>query len=89
MEPFTPVWPVPTPPPAITENFDPVERSPFCPQCCENYERERAKLTAIQKSFSEASLPQWLQNAKLNAGDNKTEDQSKVCSVPMQTCSKY
>lgn len=72
MEPLTPLRP--------PENF---ERTPFCSQCCENYEKEAAKLSAIQKSFSEASLPQWLQKAKLIA----TDDHSQVCSVPMQSCS--
>ncbi|KAL8468847.1 hypothetical protein ACS0TY_031884 [Phlomoides rotata] len=76
VESLTPLRPAPTPPPP-PENFDLVERAPFCPQCWENYEKEVAKLAAIQKSFSEASLPQWLQNAKLNTADAKTEDHSQ------------
>ncbi|KAL1553845.1 protein SUPPRESSOR OF MAX2 1-like [Salvia divinorum] len=47
----------------------PVEPLKGLPQCSENYEKEAAKLTTVHKSFSEASLPQWLQNAKLNTSD--------------------
>lgn len=72
----------------ISENLDTVQKSTICPQCLENYEKELAKLAAIEKSFSEAkqhtptaSLPQWLQNAKLNTADPNTKDESHVCSV--------
>lgn len=88
-EPLNPLKAVPTPVLAITrrENLDPAERTTFfCPQCSENYEKELAKLTAIQMSFSEAtleasqpSLPLWLRNAKLNTIDAKIADLSQVC----------
>ncbi|KAK4485548.1 hypothetical protein RD792_008191, partial [Penstemon davidsonii] len=77
---------VPTPLPALTkpvpENLDhPGQKtSTFCPQCSENYDKELARLAAIEKSFSEAkqdstrpSLPQWLQNAKINSTDHSEE----------------
>ncbi|KAK6127044.1 hypothetical protein DH2020_039222 [Rehmannia glutinosa] len=54
-------------------------RSPM-PGCFrENYEKELEKLAAIEKSFNEAqpSLPQWLQNAKLNTTDAKIADRSQ------------
>lgn len=72
----------------VSENMDTAQRPSICPQCLENYEKEVKKLAAIEKSFSEAkeqtarpSLPQWLQNAKLNATDPNTKDESNVCSV--------
>ncbi|KAK4481640.1 hypothetical protein RD792_012547 [Penstemon davidsonii] len=88
VESLNPLKTVPTPLPALTrpvpENLDPGQRTAFCPQCSANYEKELAKLAAIEKSFSESkqesirpSLPQWLQNAKLNNTDNKTSDQSQ------------
>ncbi|KAK6151492.1 hypothetical protein DH2020_014127 [Rehmannia glutinosa] len=63
----------------VCENVDPSQRTTFCPQCSENYEKELAKLAAIEKSFNEAqpSLPQWLQNAKLNTTDAKIADRSQ------------
>lgn len=61
----------------IFESSDISERAPCCPQCSENYEKEAAKLTTVHKSFTEASLPPWLQNAKLN-----TSDASQVCLIP-------
>lgn len=77
MEPLNPLKGLPTLLPAlsrpVSENSDPSESSACCPQCWENYEKEVAKLTMIHKSFSEAtsetSLPQWLQNAKVNTTD--------------------
>lgn len=82
VEPLNLLKGLPTPLPALSgrasENSDPSERAACCPLCLENYEKEVAKLTTIHKSFSEAtsepSLPQWLQNAKLN-----TSDASQVC----------
>ncbi|KAL3643112.1 hypothetical protein CASFOL_013927 [Castilleja foliolosa] len=79
----------PSPLPALTnrisENSDPAQKPTFCPQCSENYEKELAKIAAIEKSLSEAkqdptrpSLPQWLQNAKLNSSDAKTPNVSQV-----------
>ncbi|XP_047940111.1 protein SUPPRESSOR OF MAX2 1-like [Salvia hispanica] len=53
----------------IFESSNSSERAPCCPQCSENYEKEAAKLTTVHKSFTEASLPPWLQNAKLNTSD--------------------
>ncbi|PIN14734.1 Chaperone HSP104 [Handroanthus impetiginosus] len=76
--------PLPTLTKRVSENLDPAQRSTFCPQCSENYEKELAKLAAIEKSFSEAkqestqpSLPRWLQNAKLSSADAKTTDESQ------------
>ncbi|KAI3444116.1 hypothetical protein Pfo_000781 [Paulownia fortunei] len=88
VESLNPLKAVPSPLPALTrrvsENLDHAQRSTFCPQCSENYEKELAKLAAIEKSFSEAkqeatrpSLPQWLQNAKLKNTDAKTTDESQ------------
>ncbi|XP_051150212.1 protein SUPPRESSOR OF MAX2 1-like [Andrographis paniculata] len=60
---------------SLSENSDPSQRPlNFCPQCHENYQKELAKLSAIEKSFSDAkqdssrptSLPPWLQSAKLD-----------------------
>ncbi|KAL0453618.1 UNVERIFIED_CONTAM: protein SUPPRESSOR OF MAX2 1 [Sesamum latifolium] len=69
---------------ACVRNSDPAQRSTFCPQCSGNYEKELARLAAIEKSLSAAkqemtrpSLPQWLQNAKLNGADAKTTDESQ------------
>ncbi|KAL0334167.1 UNVERIFIED_CONTAM: protein SUPPRESSOR OF MAX2 1 [Sesamum angustifolium] len=87
VEPLSPLKTVPSPLPGlisrVTENLDPAPRTGFCPQCSENYEKELARLTAIEKSFSEAkqdanrpSLPQWLQSAKLDTTDAKVTDQS-------------
>ncbi|KAL0404478.1 UNVERIFIED_CONTAM: protein SUPPRESSOR OF MAX2 1 [Sesamum radiatum] len=84
-ESLNPSRAVPAPLPSLTrrvsENSDPAQRSTFCPQCSGNYEKELAKLAAIEKSFSAAkqdttrpSLPQWLQNAKLNSADAKTDE---------------
>lgn len=92
MESLNPLKPVTNPLPALTrrvlENLDTAQRSTFCPQCSENYEKELAKLASIEKSFSEGkqqatppSLPQWLQNAKLNSSDAKPKDESRVCFV--------
>ncbi|KAI3446671.1 hypothetical protein Pfo_003336 [Paulownia fortunei] len=87
VEPLNQLKAVPTLPALtrrVSENLDPAQGTTFCPQCSENYEKELAKLTAIEKSFSKAnqeatqpSLPQWLQNAKLNATDAKIADQSQ------------
>ncbi|KAH6772284.1 hypothetical protein C2S51_010688 [Perilla frutescens var. frutescens] len=85
VEPLNPLKGLPIPLSAlnrpVSENSDPSEKMAYCPQCSENYEKEVAKLTLIHKSFSEAtsetsqpSLPQWLQNAKVN-----TADASQVC----------
>ncbi|KAL8488778.1 hypothetical protein ACS0TY_024908 [Phlomoides rotata] len=67
----------------ISENLDTAQKSTICPQCSENYAKELTKLAAIEKSFSEAkqqtarpSLPQWLQNAKLNTTDANTKDET-------------
>ncbi|KAL2232762.1 UNVERIFIED_CONTAM: Protein SUPPRESSOR OF MAX2 1 [Sesamum indicum] len=87
-ESLNPSRAVPAPLPSLTrrvsENLDPAQRSTFCPQCSGNYEKELAKLAAIEKSFSAAkqettrpSLPQWLQNAKLNGADAKTTDETQ------------
>ncbi|PIN18211.1 Chaperone HSP104 [Handroanthus impetiginosus] len=105
VEQLIPLKAIPTPLPALTrgvsENSDPAQRATFCPQCLENYEKELAKLTAIEKSLSEAkqegtkpSLPQWLQNAKLNSTDAKTgdpsqaKDQGLVCKQKTQELQK-
>ncbi|KAG8367686.1 hypothetical protein BUALT_Bualt16G0098700 [Buddleja alternifolia] len=89
VEPLNPLKTNPMPLPALTrrlsENSDPAQRTNFCPQCSENYEKELAKLTAIEKSFSEAkqeanrpSLPQWLQNAKtIDQSQGKTQELHK------------
>ncbi|CAA2989734.1 Hypothetical predicted protein [Olea europaea subsp. europaea] len=68
----------------VSENLDLSQRNSFCPQCSDNYEKELAKLVAVEKSFTEAkqevnrpSLPLWLKNAKLQSSD-KTTDQSEV-----------
>ncbi|KAL2502362.1 Double Clp-N motif-containing P-loop nucleoside triphosphate hydrolase superfamily protein [Forsythia ovata] len=87
-ENLNPLKSVPTLHPALTrrvsENLDPAQRTSFCPQCSDNYEKELSKLVAIEKSFSEAkqednrpSLPLWLKNAKLQSSDAKTIDQSE------------
>ncbi|KAK4431930.1 protein SUPPRESSOR OF MAX2 1 [Sesamum alatum] len=87
VEPLSPLKAVPSPLPGlvsrVTENLDPAPRTSFCPQCSENYEKELARLAAIEKSFSEAkqdatrpSLPQWLQSAKLDTTDANVTDQS-------------
>ncbi|XP_073317167.1 protein SUPPRESSOR OF MAX2 1A-like [Primulina huaijiensis] len=67
---------------SLSENLDTTPRTAFCSQCSENYEKELAKLEAIEKSFSEAkqdttkpSLPQWLRNVELDSTDAKTTDQ--------------
>ncbi|CAA2980106.1 protein SUPPRESSOR OF MAX2 1-like [Olea europaea var. sylvestris] len=68
----------------VSENLDTAQRTTFCPRCSENYEKEVAKLVAIEKSFSKAkpevtqqSLPQWLQNAKLDSWDAITMDDTQ------------
>ncbi|KAG6427828.1 hypothetical protein SASPL_112075 [Salvia splendens] len=78
---------VASPPPALArglfENQGATQRVSICPKCSESCEKEQAKLAAIEKSFSEAkqdtlpSLPAWLQNAKLNAVDAITKDESQ------------
>ncbi|KAL6555204.1 hypothetical protein OROGR_006462 [Orobanche gracilis] len=79
---------IPSPLPAITrhmpENLDPAQNPTFCLQCSGNYAREIAKLAAIEKSLSQSkqdparpSLPQWMQNAKLNSPDAKTNNESQ------------
>lgn len=88
VESLNPLKTVTSPLPALTkcvlENSGTAPRSSLCPKCLENYDKEQAKLAAIEKSFSEAkqdsqpSLPAWLQNAKLNTTDAKTEDESQV-----------
>ncbi|XP_057767252.1 protein SUPPRESSOR OF MAX2 1-like [Salvia miltiorrhiza] len=59
----------------VSESSDPSERAPCCPRCSENYDKEAAKLRTLHSSFSEASpeasLPLWLQNAKLNTNQSK------------------
>ncbi|CAI9761063.1 unnamed protein product [Fraxinus pennsylvanica] len=88
VENLNPLKSVPTPPPTLTrrvsENLDIAQRNSFCPQCSDNYEKELAKLVAIEKTFSEAkqesnrpSLPLWLKNAKLQSSDAKLTDQSE------------
>ncbi|CAI9782983.1 unnamed protein product [Fraxinus pennsylvanica] len=88
VENLSPLKSVPTPHPSLTrrvsENVDLSRRTSFCPQCSDNYEKELAKLVAIEKSFKEAkeeairpSLPLWLKNAKLQSSDAKTTDQSE------------
>ncbi|KAK6151480.1 hypothetical protein DH2020_014115 [Rehmannia glutinosa] len=83
LEPLNPLNAVQTPLSSLTRrvcgNVDPAQRTTFCPQCSENYEKELEKLAAIEKSFNEAqpSLPQWLQNAKLNTTDAKIADRSQ------------
>ncbi|CAI9765750.1 unnamed protein product [Fraxinus pennsylvanica] len=68
----------------LSENLDTAQRTTFCPRCSENYEKEVAKLVAIEKSFSKAkpeatqpSLPQWLQNAKLDSQDAIATDDTQ------------
>ncbi|KAH6819266.1 Double Clp-N motif-containing P-loop nucleoside triphosphate hydrolases superfamily protein [Perilla frutescens var. frutescens] len=91
VEPLNPLKGLPIPLSAlnrpVSENSDPSEKMAYCPQCSENYEKEVAKLVMIHKSFSEAtseksqpSLPQWLQNAKVNTADTsqgKTQELQK------------
>ncbi|XP_057786450.1 protein SUPPRESSOR OF MAX2 1 [Salvia miltiorrhiza] len=87
VESLNPLKTITSPLPALTkcvlENSGTAQRSSLCPKCSENYEKEQAKLAAIEKSFSEAkqdtqpSLPAWLQNAKLNTADAKTKDESQ------------
>ncbi|XP_075492199.1 protein SUPPRESSOR OF MAX2 1A-like [Primulina tabacum] len=87
IESLNPLKATPTPLPALTrrvpENLDTTPQTAFCSQCSENYEKELAKLAAIEKSFSEAkqdatktSLPQWMRNVELDSSDAKTTDQS-------------
>ncbi|KAJ9557798.1 hypothetical protein OSB04_012412 [Centaurea solstitialis] len=61
----------------LLENLDPSRRTPCCPKCSTDYERELAKLKESEKSCDEikSNLPQWLQNAK-------TKDQSQVRPKP-------
>lgn len=91
LESFNPLKAVPSSLPTLTrlvsENSDPAQKSTFCPQCSDNYEKELTKLAAIDKLLSQAkqdaakpSLPQWLQNAKLNTTETKTTDESQVCA---------
>ncbi|CAA3007159.1 SUPPRESSOR OF MAX2 1-like [Olea europaea subsp. europaea] len=68
----------------LSEKLDTAQRTTFCLRCSENYEKEVAKLTAIEKSFSEVkpeatrpSLPQWLQNAKLESRDAIATDDTQ------------
>ncbi|KAL6525463.1 hypothetical protein OROHE_015770 [Orobanche hederae] len=88
VESLNPLRAIPSPLPALTrcmpENLDPAQKPTFCPQCSGNYARELAKLSAIEKSLSQSkqdptrpSLPQWLQNAKLNSPDAKTTNESQ------------
>ncbi|KAG6430874.1 hypothetical protein SASPL_108947 [Salvia splendens] len=88
LESLNPLKPAAASPlPALTrglfENSGAAQRLSICPKCSENCEKEQAKLAAIEKSFSEAkqdtlpSLPAWLQNAKLNAVDAITKDDSQ------------
>lgn len=73
----------------IPENLDPSRRVSCCLQCLEKYEEE---LKLLSKEFenvssenrSEAaqpSLPQWLQNAKLQSGEVNAINQSQVCLI--------
>ena len=105
LESLNPLKPaVASPLPALTrglfENPGATQLLSICPKCSENCEKEQAKLAAIEKSFSEAkqdtvpSLPAWLQNAKLNAVDAITEDESQVVIYArvfykIQLCSVY
>lgn len=68
----------------LSEKLDTSQRTTFCPRCSENYDKEVVKLIAIEKSFSEAkpeatrpSLPQWLQNAKLESRDAVATDDAQ------------
>ncbi|XP_075489785.1 protein SUPPRESSOR OF MAX2 1A-like [Primulina tabacum] len=83
IESLNPLKATTTPLPALTrrlsENLDTTPQTAFCSQCSENYEKELAKLAAIEKSFAEAkqdatkpSLPQWLRNVELDSTDAKT-----------------
>ncbi|XP_073154287.1 protein SUPPRESSOR OF MAX2 1A [Henckelia pumila] len=87
IESLNPLKATPTPLPALTrrvsENLDTTQQIAFCSRCSENYEKELAKLAAIEKSFSEAtedatkpSLPQWLRNVEVDSTDAKTTDHS-------------
>ncbi|CAA0809687.1 Double Clp-N motif-containing P-loop nucleoside triphosphate hydrolases superfamily protein [Striga hermonthica] len=80
--------PTPSPLPGLArlvpENSDPAQKPTFCPQCSVNYEKDLAKIAAIEKSLSRAkqdnlqsTLPVWLQNAKLNNPDAKTTNESQ------------
>ncbi|GER52085.1 double Clp-N motif-containing P-loop nucleosidetriphosphate hydrolases superfamily protein [Striga asiatica] len=80
--------PTPSPLPGlgrlIPENLDPAQQPTFCPQCSVNYEKDLAKIAAMEKSLSQAkqdtlqsTLPAWLQNAKLNNPDAKTPNESQ------------
>lgn len=79
----------------LFENPGAAQRSSICPKCSESCEKEQAKLADIEKSFSEAkqdtvpSLPAWLQNAKLNAVDAITKDESQVVIYENRLCSVY
>lgn len=85
VEPLTGMRPVqttlvpttlPSSPQPVSDNSESGQQFTFCPRCSENYEKEFARLAAIEKSFSanqdasKPSLPQWLQ---------KASDQSQVC----------
>ncbi|KZV18433.1 hypothetical protein F511_21021 [Dorcoceras hygrometricum] len=84
LESLNPLKAAPSPLPALTrlvsENLDTTPQTAFCSQCSENYEKELAKLSAVEKSFSEPkqdttkpSLPQWLQNVELDCTDKTTD----------------
>ncbi|CAA0809686.1 Double Clp-N motif-containing P-loop nucleoside triphosphate hydrolases superfamily protein [Striga hermonthica] len=51
--------PIPSPLPGlarlIPENSDPAQKPTFCPQCSVNYEKDLAKIAAIEKSLSQSS----------------------------------
>ena len=72
----------------VSESLDTSQKMSCCPQCMENYEQELGKLVGqefeksaseVKSEVSQASLPQWLKNAKALDGDIKTTDQSQVC----------
>ncbi|KAL9151038.1 hypothetical protein ABFS82_11G027400 [Erythranthe guttata] len=96
VEPLNPLTAFPTPLPALTsrvsENRDHVQRTVFCNQCSQNYENDLAKLTATDKSFSEAqqepSLPLWLQNAKVADQSQVKKDQGLLSKHKAQELEK-
>ncbi|KAG8372436.1 hypothetical protein BUALT_Bualt12G0065900 [Buddleja alternifolia] len=99
LESFNTLKAVPTPLPALTrrlsEDSDSNQNSTFCPRCSENYEKELARLAAIEKSFSESkqeanrpSLPQWLQNAKQTTDQSQENKQGLLSEQKTQELQK-
>ncbi|KAM7472844.1 hypothetical protein LguiA_011027 [Lonicera macranthoides] len=80
-----------------SENFDRTQKTTFCPQCSENYEKELEILTAIESDKSSfegkqetarPSLPQWLQNAKVQNSEPQTGNQELLKKQGIQLLQK-